>query len=418
MSDYKIVGTVVDRDQQSPLSGLKVEAWDKDLLLDDHLGTSETDSEGRFTIEFDDTAFRDLYLENKPDVFFRVFEHDILIESTEDAVIWNVGSGTTELLLEVSIEGGASDSSDDLPELPAEWSRVPADEIGPADFDRIKRLHLTGSVPYSDRELIARRQVISTEMDAVYQEAEEIGLAPDLLFQTSGASPTTPIYSLRDNGSNGREGRPPTSSGTSTTPCCTPAQIAAGLVKIKAAYTAAVAKVSKWKGCQDWSVIVAQAVQASLPPCWVGKYVWRIKVWPFGRWTPFDDGDTFIHHAYAICPCTCPSFGGCTECIVLDPYTITGFATFQSARTYPFADWIKEGNVWRASTNPDHDNCAIYRYTMRYYCARSRTGGWAQKGTCKAVRKLLMRETARYTGASGATLQRLYRTCGLIPDCC
>ena len=298
------------------------------------------------------------------------------------------------------------------------------DEITAADFDRIKRLHLTGSQPYSDRELVERRQVIRQQIDAVFKEAAKLGINEEELIQAMEGASEDAVLSMADTGSLGEEGTAPpseTGEGTTTTttqPCCTQQQIAAGLVRIKAAYTAAVARVNKWKGCQDWSLIVQQAVAPVLPPCWVGKFVWRIRVWPFGRWTPFDDGDSFIHHAYAVCPCTCPTFGGCAECIVLDPYTLTGFAMFQSARTYPFSDWVNEGNVWRARTTADHDNCAIYRYTMQYYCQRSQAGGWVQRGTCRAVRKLLMRELARYTGATGQTLQRLYRTCGMSPDCC
>ena len=316
-----------------------------------------------------------------------------------------IGKKRLQMLVEQGIELG-----DPIKALPPEFP----DEISAADFDRIKRLQLTGSQPYTDRELVERREVIRREIDAVFQEAARLGINEEALFQTDQDASTDIMASKLDTGSLGEEG----TATTPTQPCCSQQQIDAGLVRIKAAYTAAVSRIDKWKGCQDWSVIVQQAVAPVLPPCWVGKYVWRIRVWPFGRWTPFDDGDTFIHHAYAVCPCTCPTFGGCDECIVLDPYTITGFASFQSASTYPFSEWVDEGNVWRATTTPNHDNCTIYAYTMRYYCRRSQTGGWVQRGTCRAVRKLLMRELARYTGATGQALQRLYQSCGLSPDCC
>ncbi len=420
MEQYRIMGSVVDHESGRKVPGLRVEAWDKDLIFDDLVGSAITDEAGFFQMTFEAAHFEELFLDRRPDLFFKVYDGDSLIKSTEDSVLWNMVSDETEIRIEVDAalppeKEAEEDSEFSIPEaLPPRFR----DEFSAADFDRIKQLQLTGSQPYSDRELADRRQVIQQQINTVFAEAAEQGITEEALFQVEGQTRAETHVHFRDTGSLGEEGASQTSTSTSKTPCCTPQQIAAELVRIKAAYTAAVARVSKWKGCQDWATIVQQAVAPVLGPCWIGKFIWRIKVWPFGRWTPFDDGDTFIHHAYAICPCTCPSFGGCAECIVLDPYTITGFATFQSADTYPMSDWISEGNVWRATTNADHDNCSIYKYTMQYYCRRSKSGGLVQKGTCKAVRKLLMRELARYTGATGAVLQRLYRSCGMTPDCC
>lgn len=99
---YRIVGTVVNRQRQA-ISGLRVEAWDKDPLFDDLLGTALTDIEGRFQIDFDETYFQELFLDRDPDLFFRVFSGEALIKSTEDAVIWNVKTTYLEITLEVDL---------------------------------------------------------------------------------------------------------------------------------------------------------------------------------------------------------------------------------------------------------------------------------------------------------------------------
>jgi hypothetical protein len=99
---YRIVGAVVNRQRQA-LTGLRVEAWDKDPLFDDLLGTAITDTEGRFQIDFDETYFQELFLDRDPDLFFRVFSGEALIKSTEDSVMWNMQTTYLEITLEVDL---------------------------------------------------------------------------------------------------------------------------------------------------------------------------------------------------------------------------------------------------------------------------------------------------------------------------
>jgi hypothetical protein len=76
---YVICGKVVDCETKIPLSGLKVKAYDVDLLQDDYLGDGTTDSTGHFKIyyteaEFSKTIFPWLNIEwpAGPDLYFSV----------------------------------------------------------------------------------------------------------------------------------------------------------------------------------------------------------------------------------------------------------------------------------------------------------------------------------------------------------
>lgn len=47
--NFSITGVVINLNKK-PIPNLRVEAWDKDLLVDDFVGETVTDSKGRFKI--------------------------------------------------------------------------------------------------------------------------------------------------------------------------------------------------------------------------------------------------------------------------------------------------------------------------------------------------------------------------------
>ena len=88
---HEIRGKVVDTFTGDAIGGVRVEAWDKDFLLpDDYLGSASTRSDGSFTIVFDESAFREFFLDNWPDIYFKVYCYNELLVSTENSVLWNV----------------------------------------------------------------------------------------------------------------------------------------------------------------------------------------------------------------------------------------------------------------------------------------------------------------------------------------
>jgi len=73
MGDYReiLTGTIQDA-HGTPLVGANVEVYDKDLLHDDHLGTTTTDEAGRFRVSFGWADYKDSYFEDRPDIFLKV----------------------------------------------------------------------------------------------------------------------------------------------------------------------------------------------------------------------------------------------------------------------------------------------------------------------------------------------------------
>jgi hypothetical protein len=86
---YITTGQVIDRDTSEGVVGLSIEAWDNDLQRAQKLGDAKTDDNGRFSISFD---LRQFNYETAPDLFFKVFHDDKLLESTESSVLWNANT--------------------------------------------------------------------------------------------------------------------------------------------------------------------------------------------------------------------------------------------------------------------------------------------------------------------------------------
>jgi hypothetical protein len=91
---FRIHGQVSGANSKGPLSGLIVQAFDKDLLFDDRLGTATTDAKGRFDIRYEESDFSDFF-ERRPDIYLRVRDADgTLLLTTEDQVRYE--ADTTE----------------------------------------------------------------------------------------------------------------------------------------------------------------------------------------------------------------------------------------------------------------------------------------------------------------------------------
>lgn len=98
---YHVTGHVLQKKTQQPVSGVRVEAWDKDHRYDDFVGNSQTDKAGTFDITFDDSFFVEGGNEKSPDLYFKILREDRVISSTENTILWNAGT-ETDVTIEVS----------------------------------------------------------------------------------------------------------------------------------------------------------------------------------------------------------------------------------------------------------------------------------------------------------------------------
>ncbi len=84
---FVVEGIIEEEETGRPLAGLIVRAFDRDLLLDDRLGFTTSDIDGRFEIRFGPEAFRDVF-ESRPDLYLRIFDSSglRLLHDTSDAI--------------------------------------------------------------------------------------------------------------------------------------------------------------------------------------------------------------------------------------------------------------------------------------------------------------------------------------------
>ncbi len=68
----RVLGIVREKESGEPVAGLIVHAYDKDLVSSDLLGKGQTDSDGKFLIEYDSVDFQEL-LDRNPDIYIEIY---------------------------------------------------------------------------------------------------------------------------------------------------------------------------------------------------------------------------------------------------------------------------------------------------------------------------------------------------------
>lgn len=114
---YRIIGKVTDKNSGTGIQGLLVKAWDADLILNDLVGSAPTDAEGIFVMEFDETYFREIFLDRKPDLFFEIYYKGKCIFSTQNEIICNLSPGEHQINLEIDL-GLLEETPPDKPVFP------------------------------------------------------------------------------------------------------------------------------------------------------------------------------------------------------------------------------------------------------------------------------------------------------------
>jgi hypothetical protein len=90
MATHQIKGYVKSEKGQQPIPKLRIEAWDKDLLIDDFLGAAISDEKGYFSIDFREEFYQEIIFDRKPDIYFKVWKGDQMLLDTQKSVRWNV----------------------------------------------------------------------------------------------------------------------------------------------------------------------------------------------------------------------------------------------------------------------------------------------------------------------------------------
>jgi hypothetical protein len=98
---FHVLGRVVTRQSRQPVPELRVEAWDRDVKYDSLLGVASTAADGTFAIDFDETYYGDYGGDTRPDLYFKVFQENRLLDSTRSNVRENVPPGQVPAELEI-----------------------------------------------------------------------------------------------------------------------------------------------------------------------------------------------------------------------------------------------------------------------------------------------------------------------------
>ena len=112
MNTYKINGKVVELNSGEGIKGDRIEAWDKDLMVSDLVGSAVSNDNGVFRIEFTEEHFKELFFDRRPDLFFKVYRKGQMIQNTINSIFWNVEREDVEITLQVPGKVGSGDGTD------------------------------------------------------------------------------------------------------------------------------------------------------------------------------------------------------------------------------------------------------------------------------------------------------------------
>nr|WP_320014950.1 neuraminidase-like domain-containing protein [uncultured Desulfobacter sp.] len=104
--NYTLSGKVIGKDAKAGIQGLRIEAWDNDLFFDDCIGAAESGEDGGFEIRFDAPHFREWLSDRNPDLYFKVYSGDTLLQTTSDDLLWHAGRTKNDVVIQAPMEAG------------------------------------------------------------------------------------------------------------------------------------------------------------------------------------------------------------------------------------------------------------------------------------------------------------------------
>jgi len=98
---FIVRGRVLTKEDDKGVLGLRVVVFDKDLIFDDKLGSTVSNEDGDFILQYREEVFRDFF-EKAPDIYVKVLDcNGNLVYSSEKEIVWEAGK-TVELTVTVA----------------------------------------------------------------------------------------------------------------------------------------------------------------------------------------------------------------------------------------------------------------------------------------------------------------------------
>lgn len=99
MKTNQLTIQLINAQTQKGISGLRVEAWDKDAKVDDLLGQAISNELGLVQISFTEATYSDNNRDVAPDIYFKIYRGKILIKNTEKSVFMNVEADLKDVII-------------------------------------------------------------------------------------------------------------------------------------------------------------------------------------------------------------------------------------------------------------------------------------------------------------------------------
>lgn len=161
--EFIIYGKVINKESKKGIAGLIVEALDKDLLIDDRLGSVITDKDGNFEIKYDKQAFT----EKRPDIYLQVKDSKgEIIHTTKEKVRYDAGK-TEAFIINISKNFNKKQKQKDVDKMEEEKNRKHTIN---AQLDLSKIEELDKNLPLKVAAVKNGTIIGSTKVDLAEQE--------------------------------------------------------------------------------------------------------------------------------------------------------------------------------------------------------------------------------------------------------
>jgi hypothetical protein len=80
---------------------LRVETWDASFHLSQPVASTFTDAQGAFKLHLDEAYLQGHFSQQQPELYFKVFRGDKLLEDTQHSLTWHAGDEQREMVIDM-----------------------------------------------------------------------------------------------------------------------------------------------------------------------------------------------------------------------------------------------------------------------------------------------------------------------------